>query len=514
MKLCTPGQMQNIDRRAIEGMKIPGLELMEAAGSRLVDAIIEQYGDVADQVITIVCGKGNNGGDGFVAGRCLHEKGARIETFLIGHADSVEGDAKANLERAGKVGLYIKEVDSPDDVTIDENSSIIIDALFGTGFSGDIKAPYDEIIGKINAHPAPVVAVDAPSGLDGATGAVAEPCVRADMTVTFGLPKFGQAVYPGKEYCGLLLVADIGFPDEAIDQEDIDRHLLMEDEAAAMLPRRAPDSHKGDFGKLFVLAGSEGYTGAAAMTAEAGLRSGTGLVVLGCPSGLNDIFEQKLTEVITRPLPQVRKRRCLALRGLGEVREMIKWADAVAVGPGIGTYHETRDLIFRLISRLDIPVAFDADALNILGKNMDYLKGHPAPLVISPHPGEMSRLTGKTIEQIQKNRIDIALEFADEFNLVCILKGAPSVIAAPSGLAWINPTGNEGMATAGSGDVLTGLIGGFLAQGLIDIDAAVLGCYVHGKAGDLAMENLGSRGMIAGDILQMVPVALRELVEA
>jgi len=513
MKLCTPKQMQNIDRRAIEGMKIPGLELMETAGSRVVDAIIEQYGDVAGQMITIVCGKGNNGGDGFVAGRYLHEKGARIETFLIGHADSVEGDARANLERAGKVGLYVKEIDSPDDFAIDENSTIIIDALFGTGFSGDIKAPYDEIIGKINDHPASVVAVDAPSGLGEATGAVAEPCVRADMTVTFGLPKFGQAVYPGKEYCGLLLVADIGFPDKAIDQEDIDRHLLMEDEAAAMLPRRAPDSHKGDFGKLFVLAGSEGYTGAAAMTAEAGLRSGTGLVILGCPSGLNDIFEQKLTEVMTRPLPQVRKRRCLALRGLGEVREMIKWADTVAVGPGIGTYHETRDLIFRLISRLNKPAVFDADALNILAKNIDYLKGHPAQLVISPHPGEMSRLTGKTIEQIEKNRIDMALEFADEFNLVCILKGAPSVIAAPSGQAWINPTGNEGMATAGSGDVLTGLIGGFLAQGLIDIHAAVLGCYVHGKAGDLAYENLGSCGMIAGDILEMIPLALRALQE-
>ncbi len=473
--------MQNIDRRAIDGMKIPGLELMEAAGSFVVDAIIEQYGDITGQVITIVCGKGNNGGDGFVAGRYLHEKGAKVEIFLTGRADAVEGDARTNLKSAKKIGLHIKEIDSPGDFAIDENSTIIVDALFGTGFSGDIKAPYDEIIAKINDHPASVVAVDAPSGLDGATGAVAEPCVRADLTVTFGLPKFGQAVYPGKEYCGLLLVADIGFPDEAIDQEDIDRHLLMEDEAAAMLPRRAPDSHKGDFGKLFVLAGSEGYTGAAAMAAEAGLRSGTGLVILGCPSGLNDIFEQKLMEVMTKPLPQVRKRRCFALRSLGEIREMVSWADAVAVGPGIGIYHETRDLIFRLIAKLDKPAVLDADALNILAKNMDYLKGHSAPLVISPHPGEMSRLTGKTIEQIQKNRIDIALEFAEEFNLVCILKGAPSVIAAPSGQVWINPTGNEGMATAGSGDVLTGLIGGFLAQGLMDIDAAVLGCYVHGK---------------------------------
>jgi hydroxyethylthiazole kinase-like uncharacterized protein yjeF len=363
----------------------------------------------------------------------------------------------------------------------------------------------------VNSHAAPVVAVDAPSGLDGATGAVSDPCIRADITVTFGLPKFGQAVYPGKESCGQLLVADIGFPDSVIEEEEIQLNLIMDDEAAALLPHRAPYSHKGDFGKLFVLAGSEGFTGAAAMTAEAGLRSGTGLVILGCPSGLNDILEEKLTEVMTKPLPQVKKRRCLALRGLGEVRDMVKWADAIAVGPGIGTYHETRDLIFRLLSKLDKPAVFDADALNNLAKNMDYLKGHSAPLVISPHPGEMSRLTGKSIEQIEKNRIDIALEFADEFNLVCILKGAPSVIAAPSGQAWINPTGNEGMATAGSGDVLTGLIGGFLAQGLMDIDAAVLGCYIHGAAGDLARDALGPRGMIAGDILHMVPEALAGL---
>jgi NAD(P)H-hydrate epimerase len=365
----------------------------------------------------------------------------------------------------------------------------------------------------INSHDAPVMAVDAPSGLDGATGQVAEPTVRADMTITFGLPKLGQMIFPGKEYCGQLLTADIGFPERAINEEHIKINLLMENEAAEMLPFRAPDGNKGDFGKLFVLAGSTGYTGAAALTAESGLRAGTGLVILGCPKGLNDIFETKLTEVITHPLPEVRNRRCLALRGLGEVREMAKWADALAVGPGIGTYHETRDLILRLISKLDKPAVFDADALNCISRDMEQLKGHSAPLVISPHPGEMARLTGKTIENIQKNRLNVALEFAEEFNLVCILKGAPTVIAAPSGQAWINPTGNEGMATAGSGDVLTGIIGGFLAQGMLDIDAAVLGCYTHGLAGDMARESYGSRGMIAGDMLRMLPQALK-MVEA
>jgi NAD(P)H-hydrate epimerase len=509
MKLCTPAQMQNIDRRAIEGMKIPGLDLMEAAGSRTAEAIVKQFGDVAGKVVTVVCGKGNNGGDGFVVARYLHEKGAKIEIFLIGDRESVKGDAKINLQRAEKVGLWIKELPDPAQFEIGPNSALIVDAIFGTGFTGPIKEPYAEVIRKINEHHAPVAAVDAPSGLDGASGQVADPTVMADLTVTFGLPKLGQVVYPGKGYCGILTVADIGFPDKAIDDEDIRLNILMAEEAADMLPRRAPDSHKGDFGKLFVLAGSEGYTGAAVMTSEAGLRSGTGLVILGCPKSLNDIFEIKMTEVITKPLPEVRNHRCFALRGLGQVREMVKWADAIAVGPGIGTHHETRELICRLIYKLDKPAVFDADALNCLAREMDYLKGHSAPLVISPHPGEMSRLTGKSITQIQKDRINIALEFAQEFNLVCILKGAPSVIAAPSGQAWINPTGNEGMATAGSGDVLTGLIGGFLAQGLMDIDSAVLGCYVHGKSGDLAYDSLGSRGLLAGDILRMVPLALK-----
>ncbi len=504
--------MQSIDRRAIGGMKIPGLTLMENAGKKVAEEILERF-DLSGKLAIVVCGKGNNGGDGFVTARHLHQKGVRIKLFLTGSRESVKGDALVNLELAEKAELTIHPVADPAAFSIPSDTSLIVDAIFGTGFSGDIKAPYDEIIRKLNASRAPIVAVDAPSGLDGASGQVAAPTVKAGLTVTFGLPKLGQIVYPGKSYCGQLVVADIGFPEKAINEEKIGLNMLMADEAARMLPFRAPDANKGDFGKLFVLAGSKGYTGAAAMTAESGLRAGTGLVILGFPESFDDVFEAKLTEVIKHPLPEVRNRRCLALRGLGEIREMVKWADALAVGPGIGTYHETRDLIFRLVSKLDKPAVFDADALNNLAKDIGQLKGHPAPLVISPHPGEMSRLTGKTISEIQKDRINTALAFAQENNLVCIIKGGPSVIAAPSGQAWINPTGNEGMATAGSGDVLTGIIGGFLAQGMLDIDSAVLGCYVHGLAGDLARDEFGSRGMIAGDIMRMLPEALMQLEE-
>ena len=298
------------------------------------------------KTLTVVCGKGNNGGDGFVVARILHQRGAKVLAFLIGDKSEVKGDALTNLERANAAGLAIHEIADPAPFAIPDECQLIVDAIFGTGFSGPVKSPYAEIIRAINAHRAPIVAVDAPSGLDGATGQVADPCVRADITVTFGLPKYGQVIFPGKSFVGELLVADIGFPERALSEEGINLNYLTPAEAAHMLPFRAPDSNKGDFGKLFVLAGSVGYTGAASLTAEAGLRSGTGLVILGCPSGLNDIFETKMTEVITRPLPEVRNRRCFALRGLGEIREMVKWADAIAVGPGIGTYHETRELTF------------------------------------------------------------------------------------------------------------------------------------------------------------------------
>jgi hydroxyethylthiazole kinase-like uncharacterized protein yjeF len=247
------------------------------------------------------------------------------------------------------------------------------------------------------------------------------------------------------------------------------------------------------------------------MTSLAAYRCGAGLVVLGCPSSLNQIFEIKLTEVMTKPLPDVAKKGHLALRGLGEIRKQIESADAIAIGPGLGTHHETTELIQRLCKEIEKPMVIDADGLNILAKNLHCLKEHRRPLVISPHPGEFSRLTGKSIDEIVENRIQLASEFAREYSLCVILKGAPSIVARRSGNVYINYSGNEGMATGGSGDVLTGLIGGFLAQGVCYSDAAVLSTYVHGLAGDIASEMYGSRGMIAGDILEFVPQALMEL---
>jgi NAD(P)H-hydrate epimerase len=509
MKICTPQQMRHIDRKAIDGLGISGLDLMEAAGRSVFDMILEYYGPAEGNRVAVIAGKGNNGGDGHVVARYLKEDGAYVEIFLLGLKSQVHGDAEINLKKAEELGITIHEITNPENFHIPDDSWIIVDAIFGTGFTGELRAPYNHYISLVNQSGIPVIAVDAPSGLSGATGRVTEPCVRADLTVTFGLPKIGQALYPGKAYCGFLEIADIGFPPGLDD--DIHTYLITDHEAARILPRRAPDAHKGDFGKLFVLAGSTGLTGAAAMASMAAYRCGTGLVVLGCPKSLNPIFETKLTEVMTKPLPDVASKGHLAKRGMGEIRQQVEWADAVAMGPGIGTHHETAELVQRLCRDIEKPMVIDADGLNIMAKDLDCLKAHRRPLVISPHPGEFARLSGHTIDEIGEFPIELASQFAWDYDLCVVLKGAPSIVVRRSGNIYINYSGNEGMASGGSGDVLTGLIGGFLAQGVGYTDAAVLATFVHGLAGDIAAEVHGSRGMVASDILEFVPQALLEI---
>lgn len=511
MKICTPKQMREIDRKAIKGIGIPGLELMENAGKGTFEMIVDYYGPVEGNRIVIVCGKGNNGGDGLVVARYLKEDGAHVEVLLLCKKDIPKGDAAFNLKKADKLDITIKEVLDSEQFHIPDDTWLVVDAIFGTGFTDNIQPPYNTIIDEINDSDIPIVAVDCPSGLDSATGKVSTPTVKADLTVTFGLPKIGQILYPGKSYCGFLEVVDIGFP-AGLD-DDINTYLITKDDVFLLLPTRKPDAHKGDYGKLFVLAGSTGLTGAASMASMAALKCGTGLVVLGCPLSLNPILETKLTEVMTKPLPDVKKRGCFALRGMGEIRQQIEWADSVAMGPGIGTHYETAELVKRLAAQVEKPMVIDADGLNNLAKAPETLKQHKGPLVISPHPGEFSRLTGIKMDKIVDDRIKLASSFASEYNLTLILKGAPSIIAEPSGAVHINSSGNEGMATAGSGDVLTGLIGGFLAQGLSSEHAAILATYVHGLTGDIAEELYGSRGMIAGDILDNVPEAMLELEE-
>ncbi len=353
--------------------------------------------------------------------------------------------------------------------------------------------------------------MDTPSGLNCDTGEQPKSCIRATYTATLALPKIGHYLYPGKSYCGLTKVIDIGIPAKALDGLNLPVNLTTPWQVRDLIPDREPTAHKGDAGKLFIVAGSEGLTGAATLAAQAAVRSGCGLVTVGCPKSLNDILEIKLTEAMTRPLPEVRSVRCLSLRGLGDILHGIRNADAACLGPGIGRHHDTKELFKRLLPAWTSQLFLDADGLFPFSGQPELLKECKANLVLTPHIGEFSRLCGLSIEQINQDRIKAASDFAIATNKVVLLKGAPTIIASPDGSVTINPTGNPGMATGGSGDVLSGLIGSLLALRMKAYDAAVCGAFIHGWAGDLAQKSIGTFGMTAGDIISFLPKPLKIL---
>ncbi len=506
MKLVKAEQMKAIDAEAIENRGIPGIELMENAGRGIADFISEiNDHEVEGLKFFIFCGKGNNGGDGFVVGRYLMEWGATVDIFLFGKVGDLKGDALENCKRADSMGIPIVEVDSENKFPSFGSADMLIDAFFGTGFRGEIRGLIAPCVELMNGSGVPIVSVDAPSGLDTDTGEYAGACINASYTATLALPKIGQFLYPGRERVGLLRVIPIGIPDDIVEQANIRTNLLEPEYIDAMLPHRAPDAHKGSCGKLFMLAGSQGMTGAACLAAESAIRSGVGLCFLGVPAGLNDVFEIKLTEAITRPLPDINKKQCLALRGLGEIREHLSDADALVLGPGLGQHHETRELVHRMLSKLDIPTIIDADGLNCLAGATEHISECGAPLVLTPHPGELSRLMEIELKDVLEDRMAAAIESALRFGCVVLLKGAPTFIADPDGNIRLNPTGNAGMATGGTGDVLSGIIGSLLAQGLDPLDAACCGAYVHGLAGDFAADEVGETAMVPTDMIRNLP---------
>ena len=506
-KLVTGGQMSAIDRRSIE-MGVPGSELMERAGAGVVRTVEERWSGLVDLRVAVVCGKGHNGGDGFVVGRRLAEAGVPAAVYLAAPREEIAGDAGHHLERLeAKAGPVVHP--PPEDLTAAlTEADIVVDALLGTGLRGPPRPAEARIIDAINDCGRPVVAVDLPSGLQADTGEVAGACVRAALTVTFGLVKVGHLFHPGRAHCGALELVDIGLPESAIARCPATTHLLTREGIAGLLPRRSPVAHKGSCGAVAVVAGSEGMTGAACLTADAALRAGAGRGRLGVPASLHDILETKLTEVMTRPLPEVRRWRCLSLRALGEVERLLDKAQALAIGPGLGRHHETGELVRRLLSRPDLPPAvIDADALYALSEG-----GPPGPeRVLTPHAGEVERLSGCDPARIAEDPLGLAADFAASRSVVLVLKGAPTVVAAPDGRTFVNPTGNDGMATAGSGDVLTGLVAGLLAQGVPSVPAAACAVFVHGLAGDLARDDLGPWSMRATDLAERIPRAMLEV---
>ena len=506
MKVVTTHQMREIDRVTIEKAGVPGLDLMERAGQGVVAAIEGIRIDLEGSRCAIFCGKGNNGGDGFVVARLLTQRGCQVETFLLANMEEVRGDARTNLDRALHLGLKVQEVTRIGQIPVPLKTDVIVDAIFGTGITGPVRELPAEVIDLINCSEAAVVAVDVPSGLNTDSGAVEGPCVRAQVTATMAFPKTGLLLYPGKAYAGRIEVVDIGVPPRVIEEAKVMTELLEQRDIASLLPRRAPNAYKGDCGRVAVMAGSVGMTGAAALCCQSALRSGAGMTILGIPSSLNAIMEVKLTETMTKPLAET-DQQTVSLKAEAEIDSLLEWGDVAALGPGLSPNAETGELVRRLVRRIEKPVVIDADGLNALAGHLDDLRACPADVVLTPHVGELSRLTGQSLADIEKARLDAARRAAVDLGVVLVLKGAPTVIADPAGYLFINPTGNAGMATAGCGDVLTGTIAGLLAQGLKTLDAAKAGVFLHGLAGDLAAGEKGQWGLIASDIIEALPEA-------
>lgn len=508
----TAEEMRRIDKETIRN-HVPGIRLMEHAGKGVADEIVRSLKPRKTSNIVIICGKGNNGGDGFVVSRLLKKRGYRPKVYLVGNLSEVKGDAEVNLKRCVKGRTEVKELKKADLPDLEKDLStahIIVDALFGTGFTGTPKGLAKDVITLVNDALGATVAVDIPSGVDASTGE-ASLAVAADLTVTMALPKRGHLLFPGRGLSGELIVHDIGVPPEVIMKSSPDTFVLTKADIQAALPERPPQAHKWTCGSVAAICGSTGFTGAATLTCVSALRAGAGVVTLAIPRSLNSIMEVKMTEVMTLPVDETPE-GTLAPAAKGALKDLIKNADAVGIGPGLSQNEQTVKLIRELLPQVHRPCVLDADGINAFAGCAGNLRSLPFPLIITPHAGEASRLVGIAKSEIVSGPIEFARTVAQDMGVVMVLKGAPTVIASPEGDAFINPTGNQGLATAGSGDVLTGIITGFLAQGVDPLEAAYSGVYIHGLLGDMLLEEKGYFGFLAGEIAQRIPEALASMV--
>ncbi len=512
MKLVTSDIMKKLDWLTIEEYKIPGLDLMERAGRGAFLLMKKYFPEELKDGVAVVAGGGNNGGDGFVVARYAYEEGLKTEVFLLVEPDSLKGDA---LENYNKIKNHVKIEKLKDSFTLSElrdrfrKSGCIVDAVFGTGFRGSVKGFSKTVLSAINESGRKVIAIDVPSGLNPDTGEVMGVAVRAEVTATFGLPKLGLFLGNAREYTGIVEVVDIGIPVQLVEKEKADGELFTLGDVRKILKRRRWNSHKGDFGHLLLIAGSPGKTGAAVLASEGALRTGAGLVTLAVPESLNPIFEMKTTEAMTIPVLD-NGTGIFIEASLKDIEKALEDKDAVALGPGIGTHKDTITFVKKLLEIISVPLVIDADGLNCIASFPERLKKLKIPVVLTPHPGEMARLSGKGIEGIQKDRIKTAVDFAKESRCIVLLKGALSVIADRNGRWTINQTGNPGMATGGMGDVLTGIIGSLLAQGIEPYDSARLGAFVHGMASDELAREYGPFGYKACEVADRIPLLWRK----
>ncbi|MBA3019150.1 MAG: NAD(P)H-hydrate dehydratase [Proteobacteria bacterium] len=517
MYLVTAGEMQEMDRQTIESYGLPGRVLMENAGLGATQILLKQFKGLVDKKVGIVAGRGNNGGDGFVMARYLSQKGISVTVYLLAKKSMVKGDAAENLNLLAPLDITVIEM--PDQKSFSKNKTsmlhqdIWIDAILGTGLKSDVKGYFRKIIEFINSLARPVFSVDIPSGLNADTGQPCGACIQAHTTATFAFAKTGHLIFPGAGYTGNLEIIDIGIPNYIAEKVGPKQFLLTSALVRSTLQKRSPEAHKGNTGHLLIIAGSTGKTGAAAMTALSAMRSGAGLVTLGIPKSLNPVLESQVLEVMTSPLPEA-EGGILDESSFDEIMDLIAGKKCLAVGPGLGTASGTKNLVIRIIQECRMPIVIDADGLNNLIDNIHILKNLKNPVILTPHPGEMSRLIGKPVSFIQNDRINCARNFAKKFKVHVVLKGARTVIAHPDGKVFINPTGNPGMASGGMGDALTGIIAGFVTQGYSPESATHIGVYLHGAAADTLQKNMSPFGFLATELINAIPGQIQHLINA
>lgn len=521
MVVVTAQEMRELDRLTIQKHGVPGAVLMERAGESTVEALVQRFPHIRHERVLIVAGKGNNGGDGLVVARKLRDLRVASDVVLCASRGDLFGDARTSLEKYLEAGGEVVEAKEEGAVAVIRDrlpsAALVVDALLGTGLREPVRGVFAEVIEGVNSSGLPVVAVDIPSGLHADLGIPFDVSIQADLTVTFGYPKLGQTILPGARYCGQLVVVDIGLSEDALSEVGPRRRLTEGSDVAPYFGDRDPDAHKGEFGHLLILGGSRGKTGAAVLAARAAMRVGCGLVTLAVPRSVQAVAASHLVEVMTEGLsddgngaPSFSSER--------EVEDLLQGKQAVVVGPGMGMSEGSARLVRWIMGRAEVPVVYDADALNRLAEevrihSLKRVFAGEQKRILTPHPGEMARLAGVTSEEVQKNRVDIAERFARDSGAVVVLKGARTLIAMPDGRLRINPTGNPGMASAGMGDVLSGIIGGLGVQGLGDDEAVWTGVYLHGAAGDRLKSQKGEMGMIASDLIEDLPetiLAIRE----
>jgi len=504
MKIAKVDEMKNLDRRAIEEFSISEDLLMENAGQAVYFVILQEFGIKGNKFL-ILCGGGNNGGDGLVVARKIHSNGGEAKILLLGDETKFRGAAKKNFEIVSKMPIETSRVNSIDSVIFEVlDADAIVDAIFGTGLVREVSGLYKDIIQLINESQTTVFSVDIPSGINGDTGKVMDAAVKADYTVTFGLPKLGNVLYPGYEHCGKLYASHISFPPVLYNSHAIKAAINNPIE----LPERAGDTYKGSYGKALFIAGSSGYFGAPYFSALSFLKAGGGLSYLATPKSIAPFLASKGSEIVFIPQKETPS-GSIALEEKDELLEFSQKADMVVLGPGLSLTSETQELVQELTPNINKPLLIDGDGITAIAEDLGKIRKRKAPTILTPHLGEMSRITKLEISEINKNKIDILQRTARELNSIIILKGAHSLIGYPDETIFINVSGNSGMATAGSGDVLAGTIAAMYGLGLALEDAARMGVFIHGFSGDVAAVDKGEDGITAQDIMDSLPETIK-----